>query len=48
MLTAPGKLNQDRRHHIPQQHHKVTNWPDHEASQVRLRSTCARSPHAMD
>ena len=28
----PFKLNQDRRHHIPRQRHKVTNWPDCEAS----------------
>ncbi len=28
----PFKLNQDRRHHIPRQRHKVTNWPDYEAS----------------
>ena len=27
----PFKLNQDRRHHIPRQRHKVTNWPDYEA-----------------
>src|SRR3982751_5890554 len=32
MLTVPFKLNQDRRHHIPRQRHKVTNWPDYEAS----------------
>jgi hypothetical protein len=32
MLTMPFKLNQDRRHHIPRQRHKVTNWPDCEAS----------------
>jgi len=29
---VPFKLNQDRRHHIPRQRHKVTNWPDYEAS----------------
>jgi len=28
----PFKLNQNRRHHIPRQRHKVTNWPDYEAS----------------
>jgi len=28
---VPFKLNQDRRHHIPRQHHKVTNWPAYEA-----------------
>ena len=27
----PFKLNQDCRHHIPRQQHKVTNWPAHEA-----------------
>src|ERR1700749_914042 len=27
----PFKLNQDRRHHIPRQQHKVTNWPAYEA-----------------
>ena len=26
----PFKLNQDRRHHIPRQQHKVTNWPAYE------------------
>src|SRR3954465_9921594 len=31
MLTVPFKLNQDRRHHIPRQRHKVTNWSDYEA-----------------
>jgi hypothetical protein len=29
---VPFKLNQDRRHHIPRQRHKVTNWPAYEAS----------------
>ena len=28
----PFKLNQDCRHHIPRQQHKVTNWPAYEAS----------------
>jgi len=32
MLTLPFKLNQDRRHHIPRQRRKVTNWPAYEAS----------------
>ncbi len=27
MPILPFKLNQDRRHHIPRQRHKVTNWP---------------------
>src|SRR3954469_6749021 len=29
---VPFKLNQNCRHHIPRQRHKVTNWPDYEAS----------------
>jgi hypothetical protein len=28
---VPFKLNQDRRHHIPRQRHRVTNWPAYEA-----------------
>ena len=28
----PFKLNQDRRHHIPKQKHKVTNWREYAAS----------------
>src|SRR5208283_1088493 len=32
MPAVPFKLNQDRRHHIPRQRHKVTNWPAYEAS----------------
>ena len=27
----PFKLNQDRRHHIPKQRHKVTNWREYDA-----------------
>src|ERR687883_64619 len=30
--AVPFKLNQDRRHHIPRQTHKVTNWPAYDAS----------------
>jgi hypothetical protein len=26
------KLNQDRRHHIPRQRHKVANWREYDAS----------------
>jgi hypothetical protein len=29
---VPFKLNQDRRHHIPKQKHKVTNWRDYDAA----------------
>ena len=31
MPALPFKLNQDRRHHIPRQQCKVTNWPSYEA-----------------
>jgi transposase len=31
MSALPFKPNQDRRHHIPRQKHKVTNWPAYEA-----------------
>ncbi len=31
MPALPFKLNHDRRHHIPRQQHKVTNWPAYEA-----------------
>ena len=32
MPNVPFKLNQDRRHHIPRQRRKVTNWPAYDAS----------------
>src|SRR5215210_5103182 len=32
MPALPFKLNQDRRHHIPEQKRKVTNWRDYDAS----------------
>lgn len=32
MPLVPFKLNQNRRHHISRQRHKVTNWPAYEAS----------------
>jgi Transposase DDE domain len=32
MPALPFKLNQDRRHHIPKQKHKVTNWREYDAS----------------
>jgi hypothetical protein len=45
---VPFKLNQDRRHHIPRQRHKVTNWPDYDAS-LRQRGSltvlCGRPEH---
>src|SRR5215208_8002729 len=30
--AVPFKLNQDHRHHIPRQRHKVTNWREYDAS----------------
>ena len=32
MPALPFKLNQDRRRHIPRQTHKVTKWPEYDAS----------------
>src|SRR3982751_6014155 len=32
MPIVPFKLNQHRRHHIPRQKRKVTNWPAYDAS----------------
>jgi len=32
MPTLPFKLNQDRRHHIPKQKRKVTNWAEYDAA----------------
>src|SRR3954451_24346603 len=32
MPILPFKLNQDRRHHIPRQRRKVTNWAEYGAS----------------
>ena len=32
MPAVPFKLNQDRRHHIPRQQHKVANWSAYEAA----------------
>jgi hypothetical protein len=38
MPALPFTLNQDRRHHIPRQRRKVTNWPAYEAG-LRQRSS---------
>ena len=38
MAALPFKLNHDRRHHIPRQQHKVTNWPANEAGLHRRGS----------
>ena len=34
----PFKANADRRHHIPRQRHRVTNWPAYEAG-LRARGS---------
>src|SRR5215204_4462310 len=38
MPAVPFKLNQDRRHHIPEQKRKVTNWRDYDESLRRRGS----------
>ena len=38
MPALPFKLNQDRRHHVPEQRRKVTNWRDYDASLRRRGS----------
>src|ERR1700720_2342009 len=30
--AVPFKMNADRRHHIPQQRHRVTNWAEYDAA----------------
>jgi len=46
--TLPFKLNQHRRHHIPKQKHKITNWREYDAS-LRQRGSlavlCGRPEH---
>src|SRR6202041_259070 len=32
MYAMPFKVNADRRHHIPKQQHRVTNWSDYDAA----------------
>jgi hypothetical protein len=34
----PFKMNADRRHHIPQQRHRVTNWAEYDAA-LRQRAS---------
>ncbi len=38
MPSVPFKLNQDRRHHIPRQKRKVTNWREYDAGLRQLRA----------
>jgi len=40
--ALPFKLNRNRRHHIPRQTHKVTNWPAYDASLRRRGSLTVR------
>src|SRR3954466_8617850 len=42
MPALPFKLNQDRRHRIPRQRHKVTGWPAYEAGLRRRGSLTVR------
>ncbi len=37
-FTLPFKANADRRHHIPRQQHRATNWPAYEAG-LRARGS---------
>jgi len=32
MFAVPFKANADRRHHIPKQQDRVTNWPEYDAA----------------
>ena len=32
MYAMPFKVNADRRHHIPKQQHRVTNWSEYDAA----------------
>ena len=36
--AVPFKVNQDRRHHIPRQRHKVTNWAEYDTA-LRQRAS---------
>jgi hypothetical protein len=38
MSALPFKLNQDRRHHIPEQKRRVTNWREYDESLRRRGS----------
>src|SRR5919206_230526 len=38
MPTLPFKLNQDRRHHIPEQKRRITNWREYDESLRRRGS----------
>jgi DDE family transposase len=38
VAAVPFKANQDRRHRIPRQRHRVTNWPEYDAALRRRGS----------
>src|ERR1700760_1372793 len=40
MSAVPFKANADRRHHIPKQRHRVTNWAEYDAA-LRQRGSLA-------
>ena len=44
--TLPFKLNQDRRHHIPKQKHKVANWAAYDAALRQRGSLTVWFPEA--
>src|SRR3712207_9379864 len=48
-LTMPFKSNADRRHHIPKQQHRVTNWAAYEAGlRARGSLTVWFTPEAVE
>jgi hypothetical protein len=38
LSAVPVKINANRRHHIPKQRHRVTNWADYDAALCQRRS----------
>jgi hypothetical protein len=44
MSALPFKLNQDRRHHIPEQKRRVTNWREYDES-LRRRGSLTQLGH---
>jgi hypothetical protein len=41
---VPFKANADRRHHIPKQRHRVTNWSEYDAALHRSHRLALRHP----
>jgi hypothetical protein len=46
MFAVPFKANADRRHHIPKQQDRVTNWPEYDAALRQRGSLWAPNLHA--